>query len=75
MNATIQGQITLPTREFGRVTDFNYHGNGVIEACGLAVIQAFFTNNFSEEILIRGRTRRQGTTGSYEDHSLPVRHR
>jgi hypothetical protein len=30
------------------------------------VIQTFFTNDYSEEIQIRGRTRRQGTTGSYE---------
>lgn len=37
-NATIQGQITLATREFGRGTDFKYHGNAVIEAGGLAVI-------------------------------------
>ena len=65
-NATIEGQITLSTREFGRGTDFKYLGNAVIEAGGLAVIQAFFTNDYSEEIQIRGRTRRQGTTGSYE---------
>ena len=65
-NATIQGQITLATREFGRGTDFKYHGSAVIEAGGLAVIQAFFTSDYSEEIQIRGRTRRQGTTGSYE---------
>ncbi len=65
-NATIQGQITLSTREFGRGTDFKYHGSAVIEAGGLAVIQAFFTSDYSEEIQIRGRTRRQGTTGSYE---------
>lgn len=66
MNATTQGQITLSTREFGRGTDFKYHGSAVIEAGGLAVIQAFFTFDYSEEIQIRGRTRRQGTTGSYE---------
>ena len=65
-NATIQGQITLSTREFGRGTDLKYHGNAVINAGGLAVIQAFFTFDYSEEIQIRGRTRRQGTTGSYE---------
>jgi preprotein translocase subunit SecA len=49
-NATIQGQITLATREFGRGTDFKYHGSAVIEAGGLAVIQAFFTSDYSEEI-------------------------
>jgi preprotein translocase subunit SecA len=49
-NATIQGQITLSTREFGRGTDFKYHGNAVIEAGGLAVIQSFFTSDYSEEI-------------------------
>lgn len=65
-NATLQGQITLSTREFGRGTDFKYHGNAVINAGGLAVIQTFFTFDYSEEIQIRGRTRRQGTTGSYE---------
>ena len=42
-DATIQGQITLATREFGRGTDFKYHGNSVIHAGGLAVIQTFFT--------------------------------
>ena len=65
-NATTQGQITLSTWEFGRGTDFQYHGNAVINAGGLAVIQAFFTFDYSEEIQIRGRTRRQGTPGSYE---------
>ena len=54
------------TREFGRGTDFKYHGDLVIHAGGLHVIQAFFTEDYSEEIQIRGRTRRQGTTGSYE---------
>ena len=38
----------------------------MIHAGGLHVIQTFFTNDYSEEIQIRGRTRRQGTTGSYE---------
>jgi preprotein translocase subunit SecA len=66
MNATIQGSITLSTREFGRGSDFLYHGDNVINAGGLAVIQAFFALDYSEEIQIRGRTRRQGTTGSYE---------
>ena len=65
-SATNQGQVTLCTREFGRGTDFKYQGNLVINAGGLHVIQTFFTNDYSEEIQIRGRTRRQGTTGSYE---------
>ena len=65
-DATKQGRITLATREFGRGTDFKYHGDAVINAGGLAVIQTFFTFDYSEEIQIRGRTRRQGTTGSYE---------
>jgi hypothetical protein len=43
-----------------------YHGDSVINAGGLAVIQTFFTFDYSEEIYIRGCTRRQGTTGSYE---------
>ena len=62
----MQGQITLATREFGRGSNFKYHGNGVINAGGLAVIQTFFTFDQSEEIHIRGCTRRQGTPGSYE---------
>jgi preprotein translocase subunit SecA len=65
-NATNQGHVTLLTREFGRGTDFKYQGDLVINAGGLLVIQTFFTNDYSEEIQIRGRTRRQGTTGSYE---------
>ena len=65
-NATNQGHITLLTREFGRGTDFKYQGDLVINAGGLLVIQTFYTNDYSEEIQIRGRTRRQGTTGSYE---------
>jgi preprotein translocase subunit SecA len=56
----------LSTSEFGRGTDFKYIGNAVINAGGLAVIQTFFTFDYSEEIQIRGRTRRQGTPGSYE---------
>jgi preprotein translocase subunit SecA len=58
--------MTPSTQEFGRETDFKYHGAAVINAGGLAVIQAFFTFDCSEEIQIRGRTRRQGATGSYE---------
>lgn len=37
-NATFQGRITLATREFGRGTDFQYFGNAVKYAGGLAVI-------------------------------------
>jgi preprotein translocase subunit SecA len=62
----MQGKITLSTREFGRATKFKYHENDVISAGGLAVIQTFFTFEYSEEIYIRGCTRRQGSTGSYE---------
>ena len=36
--ATMDGQLTLATREFGRGTDFKYHGSAVIDAGGLAVI-------------------------------------
>ena len=62
----MQGTITLSTSEFGRGTDFKYLGNALKNAGGLAVIQTFFTFDYSEEIQIRGRTRRQGATGSYE---------
>ena len=47
---TFEGYLTLSTREYGRGTDFKYQGNAVSEAGGLAVIQAFFTNDYSEEI-------------------------
>ena len=38
------------TREFGRGTDFKYHGDLVIHAGGLLVIQTFYTEDYSEEI-------------------------
>ena len=63
--ATTSGQITLLTRAFGRGTDFVCRDHNVIANGGVHVIQAFYSDELSEEIQIMGRTARQGKDGSF----------
>ena len=63
--ATGSGQITLFTRTFGRGTDFVCHDPAVSKSGGIHVIQAFLSEEVSEEVQIKGRTARQGDYGSY----------
>lgn len=62
--ACYEGHITLCTRTFGRGTDFSC-SEKVERAGGVHIIQTFFTEDISEEVQIRGRTRRQGSPGSF----------
>jgi hypothetical protein len=63
--ATQAGQITLLTSVFGRGTDFVVLDHNVIDNGGVHVIQAFFAEEYSQEVQIKGRTARQGKDGSY----------
>ncbi|CAF5016018.1 unnamed protein product, partial [Rotaria sp. Silwood1] len=63
--ATTSDQITLFTRTFGRGTDFICHDKIVEHNGGTHVIQTFLSEEYSEEVQIKGRTARQGDHGSY----------
>ncbi|KAL4480832.1 hypothetical protein ABPG72_001701 [Tetrahymena utriculariae] len=63
--ATVSGQITLVTAQFGRGTDFKCCDQQVLNNNGVHVIQTFFSNKKSEEIQIMGRCARQGAEGSF----------
>ncbi|CAL6013590.1 Helicase-related_protein [Hexamita inflata] len=57
--------ISLFTREFGRGTDFICYDKNIDRLGGVHVIQTFFSDELSEEKQIKGRTARQGNSGSY----------
>jgi energy-coupling factor transporter ATP-binding protein EcfA2 len=63
--AVVPGQVTLVIAAFGRGTDYFYANKALDKARGIHVIQTFFSEEFSEEVQIRGRTARQGHPGSY----------
>ena len=63
--ATISNTCTLLTKVFGRGTDFSVKDKDVINNNGVLVIQTFFSDSFSEEIQIKGRTARQGSKGQF----------
>ena len=63
--ATSAGRITFLTRRFGRGTDFVVHDQEVATNGGIHVIQAFLSEERSEEVQIKGRGARQGDLGSY----------
>jgi len=63
--ATIAGQITFFTNSFGRGTDFIVSDKNVSLNGGVHVIQTFFSEEASEEEQIKGRTARQGESGSF----------
>ena len=54
--ATRSGNITLLSREHGRGLDFHCTDKTVEDQGGIHVIQTFLSEEFSEEIQIRGRT-------------------
>ena len=64
--AATSGQITISTALFGRGTDFFCKDESVQRNGGVHVIQAFLSDELSEEIQIQGRTARQGKKGSYQ---------
>ncbi|ETO21276.1 hypothetical protein RFI_15929, partial [Reticulomyxa filosa] len=63
--ATSSGQVGLFTRAFGRGTDFICRDEIVASNGGPHVIQTFLSEELSEEVQIKGRTARQGESGSY----------
>lgn len=63
--AATAGQITLSTAVFGRGTDFFCKDEKVESNGGVHVVQAFLSEELSEEIQIQGRTARQGKKGTY----------
>ena len=63
--ASRSGKVTLLTRAFGRGTDFISYSPQVEANGGVHVIQAFLSEEKTEEIQIQGRTARQGQEGSY----------
>jgi len=64
--AATAGQITITTAIFGRGTDFFCKDETVQKNGGVYIIQAFLSEERSEEIQIQGRTARQGKKGSYQ---------
>jgi hypothetical protein len=65
-HATQASHITLFTRVFGRGTDFIVHDEKVTDNGGVHVIQTFLSDEYSEEVQIKGRTARQGNPGTYQ---------
>ncbi|ETO32398.1 hypothetical protein RFI_04716 [Reticulomyxa filosa] len=63
--ATSSGQVGLFTKVFGRGTDFVCRDQIVSSNGGPHVIQTFLSEELSEEVQIKGRTARQGGSGSY----------
>ncbi|CAF0753965.1 unnamed protein product [Brachionus calyciflorus] len=63
-NAASSNRVVLFTKVFGRGTDFITH-DAKVKKSGVHVIQAFFSDELSEEVQIKGRTARQGEPGSY----------
>ena len=63
--AVIPGRITLLTREYGRGIDFVPFDENVDKCGGVHVLQTFVSLEISEEVQIKGRTARQGKSGSY----------
>ena len=64
-DATRSGAINLITKSFGRGTDFVCRDDIVQNNGGVHVLQTFLSDQLSEEIQIKGRTARQGDSGSY----------
>jgi len=64
--ATRSKEVTFFPRVFGRGLDFMCYDKTVMARGGVAVIQTFFSEEFAEEIQIKGRTCRQGDKGTYK---------
>jgi hypothetical protein len=63
--ATNPKAVTLFPRVFGRGLDFKCYDPALNARGGVHVIQTFLSEDISEEIQIKGRTCRQGESGSY----------
>ncbi len=63
--AASDGKVTLLTRGFGRGTDFKSYDDRINKEGGVHVISTFVSDSISEERQIKGRTARQGNTGSF----------
>jgi hypothetical protein len=63
--AATAGQVTFATRAFGRGTDFISRDSVLDSRGGTHILQTFYSDMYSEEIQIKGRTARQGQKGSY----------
>lgn len=64
--AATAGKVTISSAVFGRGTDFFCKDDRVQHNGGVQVIQAFLSEERSEEVQIQGRTARQGKKGSYQ---------
>jgi hypothetical protein len=64
-SATRPGQVTMFARDHGRGIDFACNDDRVNASGGVRVIQAFFSDELSEETQIKGRTARQDRKGMY----------
>jgi hypothetical protein len=64
--ATLVQKITLFTRSFGRGTDFIVHDDAINLNGGLHVIQTFLSEEYSEEVQIKGLTARKGDKGTFQ---------
>jgi len=58
-------QATFSSAVFGRGTDFFCNDRKLQQAGGVHIVQAFFSEQMSEEVQIQGRTARQGHKGTY----------
>ena len=65
-SSTLCANITLFTRSFGRGTDFIVYDEAVKHNGGVHVIQTFLSEEYAEEVQIRGRTARQGDPGTFQ---------
>eukprot|EP00052_Salpingoeca_macrocollata_P025734 m.234579 g.234579 ORF g.234579 m.234579 type:complete len:2885 (+) comp22475_c0_seq2:54-8708(+) len=63
--ATQPGMISLLTRDYGRGTDFQVRSDEIVQNGGAHVLQTFLSEEKSEETQVKGRTARQGDSGSY----------
>ena len=63
--AATSRQVTIATAPFGRGTDFFMKDRKLEESGGMVVVQTFLSCEKSEETQIKGRTARQGKSGSY----------
>ncbi len=64
--ATLVQKITLFTRSFGHGTDFIVHDDAINLNGGVHVIQTFLSEEYSEEVQIRGRTAGKGDKGTFQ---------
>ncbi|KRX09621.1 P-loop containing nucleoside triphosphate hydrolase [Pseudocohnilembus persalinus] len=63
--STCKQKVTLLIREYGRGTDFICDSKTVQKQGGVVVIQTFFSDDYAEEVQIKGRTARAGQKGEY----------